>query len=172
MNTWKVILATLVIFGAGVVTGGLAVRYSQHAPWHKASPPAAQSPSDPSSKAGVAPRGTNRMSNPPGPLMGLRKDFVKSLECELQLTEAQREKIEKILADGQEETCQIWDPVAPQMKKVWMRVKNDIRSHLTEDQQTRFDEFMKRGRKKDERKSSPTDNLHLKDSQPLMPDSP
>ena len=30
MNSWKVILATLVIFGAGVVTGGLLVSYAVH----------------------------------------------------------------------------------------------------------------------------------------------
>ena len=31
MNTWKVILATLVIFIAGVLTGGLLVGYSDRA---------------------------------------------------------------------------------------------------------------------------------------------
>ena len=30
MNTWKIILATLVIFVAGVLTGGLLVSYTDH----------------------------------------------------------------------------------------------------------------------------------------------
>ena len=30
MNSWKVILATVVIFGAGVMTGGLLVNYVDH----------------------------------------------------------------------------------------------------------------------------------------------
>ena len=30
MNNWKVIFATAVIFGAGVITGGLLVNYVQH----------------------------------------------------------------------------------------------------------------------------------------------
>ena len=32
MNSWKVILAAVVIFGAGVLTGGLLVDYVDHSP--------------------------------------------------------------------------------------------------------------------------------------------
>lgn len=31
MNSWKIILATVVIFGCGVVTGGLLVNYVERA---------------------------------------------------------------------------------------------------------------------------------------------
>jgi hypothetical protein len=31
VNTWKIILATVVIFGAGVITGGLLVNHANHA---------------------------------------------------------------------------------------------------------------------------------------------
>src|ERR1041385_9373980 len=38
VNTWKVILATLVIFGTGVVTGGLLVVYSNNMTHHQEKP--------------------------------------------------------------------------------------------------------------------------------------
>lgn len=171
MNTWKVILATFVIFGAGVVTGGLVVRYSQHAPWNK-SLPAAQPARDQSSKAEIAPRGTNRPVNLPGSLMrGMRKDMLKSLDCELNLTEAQRERIEKNLGDGQERTRKICDKIAPELRDEWNRVKCEIRAELTEEQQQKFDAFMKHSRKSEERRAPQLrEDLPVKDS--LLLESP
>ncbi|HMP83038.1 MAG TPA: hypothetical protein PKA41_10095 [Verrucomicrobiota bacterium] len=168
MNAWKVILATLVIFGAGVVTGALTVKQ----PWRGAltqsalpsSPKASQHPE-------VSPRGTNRVAfNPPGPLMGLRKDFLKNMERELHLTEEQREKIEKILNDGQAETHKLWETVAPGIKVCWSKVKNNIRAELNEEQKKQFEEFMKRGRKSDERRP-PGDNASSK-APPHAPEQP
>lgn len=171
MNAWKVIFATLVIFGAGIVTGALAVKHSQRVHWRET---LAQSVS--ASKQVQPPetasRSTNRVFTPPGPLMGLRKDFIKNMERDLELTEAQRERIEKILGDGQEETRQLWDPVAPKMKEVWIKVKENIRAELTEEQTKKYEEFMKRGRKPDDRKSPAPGNPPLKDPPAAVPAKP
>ena len=169
MNTWKVILATLVIFGAGVVTGALVVKQSHRAPWRSAFLSGSQPKPQPSQPGEISPRGTNRMSNAPGPLMGLRRDLVKSLGGELELTDTQRENIDKILAEGQEQTRKIWEPVAPQMKQVWSRIKNDIRAQLTDEQKKHFDDYMKRPRKQEERRPQQSDNLPPKSSPQATP---
>jgi hypothetical protein len=152
VNAWKVILATLVIFGAGVVTGALVVRHSQQAPWrrplvHQQQPQVAPQPGEP------PPRATNRLFNAPAGLSPLmRKDLLKNLDRELALTEKQRDNIEKALTDGQERTKKLWEKVAPQMREEWMLVKNEIEAQLTDEQKTKFNDLMKRPRKQDDRK--------------------
>ena len=159
MNTWKVILATLVIFGTGVFTGGLLVHHTSQTHARAGRQTAARTPARPE----TAVRNTNRVYNPPGPLMpGLRKDFLKNLDCELQLTTEQRTNIEKILCDGQECTKRLWDQIAPDMHQEWVRVRARIRAELTPEQRQRFDELMKRPRKpqaqQDQAPSTPEPN--------------
>jgi Spy/CpxP family protein refolding chaperone len=142
VNSWKVIFATLVIFGAGVVTGGLIAKRSPGLL-------AAQPQSNPAPRPDNAARGTNRsFAMPPMPLM--RKDFLKDLGRELELTHEQYERIEKILCKGQECTKQLWDEVAPKMHSEWKCVKEAIRAELTEEQKQKFNEFMKRSRKQEQ----------------------
>jgi hypothetical protein len=145
VNTWRVILATLVIFGAGVVAGGLLVKNLKQ---HPSNPPlvTGQSPAVPTVRIGQDGRMPERLDAPPVP-RGLRKDFIKNLDCELKLSTDQRERIEKILCEGQECTKKLWDEVAPQVRAEWKRVKEAIRAELSEDQKTKFDQFMKRSHK-------------------------
>jgi len=169
VNTWKTILATLVIFGAGVATGVLIAKRTQVELLER-QPGVVRS-----TYPGLQPRTVSHVTNHvnTGSIAGLRKDFLKSLDCEVGLTAQQREKIEKILADGQECTKQIWDKIAPQVHSEWKCVKENIRAELTDEQKTRFDEFMKRSRKdvkQDERKAQPVrDDLQLKDSFQVFP---
>lgn len=141
MNTWKVILATLVIFGAGVITGGLLVSYSDRV-LHPASPkpPARPIPPGPAGRPipGVAP---NRL---PAPMpVPLRKAFVDQLERELSLSAAQRERIEAIISSGQERTRQAWQVIEPRMRRELTDTRARIRTELTPDQQVRFEELMR-----------------------------
>ena len=166
MNTWKTILATLVIFGAGVATGVLIAKRTQV----ELLPQQAgvvQSSLPPVLQPRVVTHVTNRVNN--ASTAGLRKDFLKSLDCELALTEGQRVKIEKILADGQECTKQILDKVAPQVHSEWKCVKENIRAELSDEQKTRFDDFMKHSRK-DERKQDETKALPAQDEPSLIDD--
>jgi hypothetical protein len=166
VNVWKVILATLVIFGAGVVTGGLIVRSSQRAPWRRQFMPP-QPPPVIAQPFEAPVRGTNRPPNAPGGLSPLmRKDLLKNLDRELQLTDSQREHIEKTLMEGQDRTKILWASVAPQMRDEWIHVKDQIREELTDDQKAKFDEFMKRPRKQDERKQ---DERHSTNSPGNLP---
>jgi Spy/CpxP family protein refolding chaperone len=126
VNTWKVIFATMVIFGTGVVTGGLLVRNSQHTQFQ---PP-------------------QRTNNPPRQFQpnyagGVRVEFLRRAERELDLTPDQRERIDKIIAASQERTKKIMEPVTPLMREEIKRTKEEFREALTPEQRQRFDELLK-----------------------------
>ena len=126
MNSWKVILATMVIFGAGVLTGGLVVQFTT-----TASNRARQ-------RAGFGFR--QNESSSPG---GMRLEFLRRLQPYLDLTAEQRERIDKLLKQSQERTRKIMEPVSPQLHQELQRAKAEFREALTTEQQTRFDELLK-----------------------------
>lgn len=127
MNTWKVILATVVIFVAGVVTGGLVVRHSAQAP------------------APVRPHnaGAARLA-PPYSAGGLRLEFLRRAERELRLNPDQREHIDKILQASQERTRKLMEPVAPELRAELERTKDEFLEVLTPEQRTRFEVLVKK----------------------------
>jgi len=141
VNYWKVILATVVIFGAGVLTGGLLVNFVDHS--HQKNPHHSQT------NAGA--HATNNNATPPRwaelppPRLAekLGKQFVQQLNDELLLTPEQREKIEKLIAEGQERNREIWTNVAPKMRAVMQDVNQQIRAELTPDQLKVFEEMLK-----------------------------
>jgi hypothetical protein len=141
VNNWKVILATVVIFGAGVLTGGLLVNYVDHS--HHGNPHRPQMDA-------VARPQTNNPALPvapdfPLPRMAkeMGKQFVQQLNDTLQLTPEQRGKIEKIIADGQDRNHEIWTNVAPKMRAVIQEVNQQIRAELTPEQLKPFEELLK-----------------------------
>lgn len=121
---WKVILATIVIFGTGVVTGGLLVSHSLGSP---ARPALNQ------------PRPAQALS--PG---GVRTDFLRRAGRELDLTPEQREQVDQILKASQERSRQIMEPVAPAIRKELQRTKDKFREVLTPEQKAKFDGLLKR----------------------------
>jgi len=140
VNTWKVILATMVIFGAGVVTGGLLVRSTQRFPrmrWQQAPTP---------------PR-------PPQPTVAgvMRLDFLRRMERELDLKPDQRERVDKILKEGQERTKRIMEPLEPELHEVVERAREEFLAVLTPDQKARFDQILKQQQQKakEQHKQSP-----------------
>ena len=142
MNYWKVILATVVIFGAGVLTGGLLVNYVDHS--HRGNPhrALANTNAHPPENHVI---GQQILPEIPMPRIAERmgKQFVQQLNDKLQLTPEQREKIEKIIADGQERNHEIWTNVAPKMRKVIQEVNQQIRAELTPEQLAQFEELLK-----------------------------
>ncbi len=131
MNYWKVILATVVIFGAGVFTGGLLVNFVDHSHpknFHRPVPAATNS---------VAPATNLNLTKSARLPEILSKPFVEQLSDELQLTPAQRAAIESIIAESQ-----------GQMRKAVQAVRQGAREKIREQldpaQQKQFDELMKR----------------------------
>lgn len=126
MNSWKVILATIVIFGAGVITGGLLVNHVEK-PLHAAPAPTA-------GWSDVPPQLRPEMLN---------YRFVQRLSDRLDLKPDQRQKIEKIIADGQNRTHDLWKLVGPQFQSLWRDTRQQIREVLTPEQRKQFEELMR-----------------------------
>lgn len=125
MNTWKVILATMVIFAAGVVTGGMLTWRIQ--------------------RMNARPRPAARLGQPISP-GGQRLEFLRRAQRELDLTPEQRQRVDAILKESQERTHKLMEPVAPQLRQEIERTKQEFREQLTPAQQAKFDELIKRQR--------------------------
>jgi hypothetical protein len=141
VNYWKVILATVVIFGAGVLTGGLLVNYVDHPHlknWHHAQV-------NPAANLAATNHNQSRPQDFPMPRIAreMGKQFVQQLNDTLQLTPEQREKIEKIIAEGQERIREIWTNITPKMRAVMQDVNQQIRAELTSEQLKPFEELLK-----------------------------
>jgi Spy/CpxP family protein refolding chaperone len=119
MNAWKAILAAMVIFIAGTVTGGLMVKLHENR--SRLHPPA--------------------MVTAAGPTM--RLEFLKRIERQLNLTSAQRERIEAILRESQERMKALWEPIAPQANAEFQQVRERILAELSPEQKAQFEELSK-----------------------------
>jgi len=146
MNSWKIILAIVVIFGAGALTGGLLVNYAE--------PPHAKEVQRPLDEGNSQLQANYRDPDHSRPLDLLKprqpeilgRQFVQQLDNTLHLTREQRAAIAKIVADGQERNREIWTNVAPQMHKMLLDVRQQIREQLTPEQRKQFEEMLKRFR--------------------------
>lgn len=132
MNTWKVILATLVLFGAGVITGGLLVQHTLQ----------------PGSLRPARPAGVSRQSAP-----GMRYEFLRRMGRDLELTMEQQEKIDAILKESQEKTRKA-------LHEQFQETKAAFREVLTPEQRERFDELIKRPQHGHEQRRSTSMGVH------------
>jgi len=135
VNTWKPILAALVIFAAGVVTGGLTVNLRQP-------------PLPPRTSAAVK-------NNFPMPREGQLRDLLRRMQNQLDLTSEQRGHIEAILHDSQQRMKVVWDQVGPTIREEFRDMRQKIRSELTPEQRKKFEHIMKQH---DERNKPPSRN--------------
>ena len=128
MSPWKVILATMVIFACGVITGAMVTRTVS-----------IKTEDHPVATTNAAP---TRMAA--GPVWQMqRAEFFKRLDKELDLSVEQHDQIGKILKASQERTQPIWVQIAPQMNAELKRVREEIRGALTPEQRKKFVEMMK-----------------------------
>lgn len=138
MNDWKVIptiiVATALIFGAGVFTGGLLVDQVQ-----KSHPKSPRKPTPAAEARQAATNSVGTTNEPPKlrPPEILSKRFLQQLDVELTLKPAQRDAIQKIIDDGQN-----------QMRKTMQDARLEIREVLTPEQRLQFDDLVKRPFKK------------------------
>ena len=141
MKAWQVILATMVIFGAGVVTGGLFVKHVGHV----------QNPHPP---ANAAPH------NAPAPWHLQRVEFIRRLEKQLDLSPDQRKRVEDIMRESQERTKPLWEGIGPQLREELKNVREQIRAELTPQQQKKFDEELLKSRSFGKLEGSPASEEH------------
>ena len=124
MKIFKVILATLIIFGTGVVTGGLMVANVYQRVPAPASAPQVQRP----------------VAYPPVPFHEMQRvEFVHRLDKQLELTHEQRESVAAIMKESNQRTKVMWEPLAPAMRDEVKQVREKIRSVLTPEQRKKFD---------------------------------
>ena len=125
MSAWKPILAALVIFAAGVVTGGLTVGLRR--------PPA-------------GPRWATSGQDVPRPwltqrLAGQQGDLFRRMERQLDLTPEQRQRIEAIVKESQERIRTLAEDLAPQTRGELRRMREKIREELTPEQRRKFEKL-------------------------------
>ncbi|MBI5802976.1 MAG: hypothetical protein HZA92_19920 [Verrucomicrobia bacterium] len=123
MNPWKFILATVLIYGTGVVTGALVTTLVER-PHRAAVKPAQQ-------------LNYNQIQ---------RAEFLGRLQKQLDLTTEQHDRIGHILRDSNQRTKPYWDPVAAKMKDEVRAVTEKIRAELTPEQSAKFDIEIKASR--------------------------
>jgi hypothetical protein len=131
VNSWKVILATIVIYGAGVMTGGLLVNHVYHS--HPRNLHRAETPATPGNSISPT-NGQGQVASKPARLPEmLSKQFLQRLDAELHLAPDQHEAIQKIITDGQN-----------LMHKTMLDARLEIREQLTPEQRSQFDDLVKR----------------------------
>jgi hypothetical protein len=130
----------MVIFGTGVVTGGLLVRHAVPSRDHRPQRPAGAIRAGQSSPAGV-----------------MRIEFLRQMERELALMPEQHEPIDKVLKEGQEQMKKLMETVEPRRREVFKKTMEEFRTVLTPEQRKRFDELLKQQqqRARDQRKAAP-----------------
>lgn len=140
MNNWKVIpsivFATVLIFGAGVFTGGLLVNYVKPAHAKKIVPPEMRATASPTNSPPAMPTNAVAKFSPALPEI-LSKPFLMKLDEQLHLTAEQHKAVEKIITDGQ-----------GHMRKLVQDARLEIREELTPEQQKQFDILVKRPNRK------------------------
>ena len=113
----------MVIFGTGVVTGGLLVRYSEGMRIPR-----------PGRASGIS-----RLAQAPNPGV-LRFEFLRRAGRDLELTPEQKERLDKIIKESQERARRV---TAPFLREELQRTKAEFREVLTPQQQTKFDDLLK-----------------------------
>jgi hypothetical protein len=129
----------MVIFGTGVVTGGLLVHHAQPTREHRPQRSGAVRPAQPS------------------PAGAMRLEFLRRIESELNLAPEQRAPIERILKEGQDRTKKIMETVEPRRREEFKKTVEAFRAVLTPEQRTRLDAMMKQQqqRAREQRKAAP-----------------
>jgi len=138
VSPWKVILATMIIFGSGVITGALVIKTTQRGGHSH----------EGKQTASVHAKEAKNNSAPPWVLQ--RVEFQRKMEKQLDLTPDQKTRIEKIMHESQEHTKPLWDQIAPQMREELKKVHEQIRAELTPTQQKKFEELLKKPNRKSE----------------------
>ena len=135
MKTWKIILAVLLIFGAGAVTGAIVVRR-------------------------IAPRIVKTERVVPSMMNHSperRREYVERLDARLKLTPEQKQKIDQILTDSQDRLKTVWEEFQPAAREEFGRTRKEISELLTPEQLEIYKQMRKhREKDKDREKEGKT----------------
>lgn len=124
MKRWKVILATVVIFATGLVTGALLVKTTQSRAASQTLPPA------------IFLRGPYY----------IQRQFLGRMKDELDLSPEQVQRLETVFAETRERLGVWRDVLAPEIEAELKEVRNRIRAELTPRQWQDFEELLRQNR--------------------------
>jgi hypothetical protein len=162
VNFWKPILAAVVIFAAGLVTGGLTLDLSpasgpvsawDSADSSRSAPDGWQSRSrDVPPRTGPPREGSSR-DGPPREGFGQGRErhleaLCQRMEEDLGLDAAQREQVESIIRGTHERVHALVDGVKPQTQAEFQRMEQEIKAVLTPEQVAKFDEIAEQRRQR------------------------
>jgi Spy/CpxP family protein refolding chaperone len=158
VNYWKVILATVVIFGTGVLTGGLLVDVVQRdlfAALHHSSQagnfgnrPAIANPNATNRNSGSSDaRAVAVGSTRPSDFLNHRLGLVQKMDSALKLTPAQHDAIDRLITEGQ-----------TQINKVMENTFQSVRDALTPEQRKKYEEMLKQFHQQAHPVASPNTN--------------
>lgn len=122
MKAWQVIVATLVIFVAGLVTGSVL---SQRA----------AKPALPVARPELPP--------PPVPWIAQER-FLQTMKRELALAPGQVQRLEVVFAESRERMRILMDLINPELQAEKREVAEKIRVELTPEQREKFEQLLKR----------------------------
>jgi hypothetical protein len=177
VNVWKIVCATLVIFVAGIVTGVVLVRLGERDPRPWLRTPRVVHP-QPGSGQGLNRPPPQHPERPPGGSGGPNnaanrdREFVQSLEQQIQITPEQRAQIVKILADGQERIRQLRQNIEPEIRREMQKSREQIQALLTESQREQFQRVLpQRPRRLDDTNQPAPDRRfrELRENRRLLP---
>lgn len=155
MSTWRVILATFVIFVTGLLAGGALV--------YK-----------------FGPRPLPESDAPPFLPREVKQEFVRRLVRDLELEPDQQKKIAQIVNESQNRIKILFELVGPEMREEMRQVRDSIRSVLTPEQKLKFDELRKhrrgrqngRGTEGHRSRDGATNTIPTPESSALPPQTP
>lgn len=119
MKVWKIILATLVIFAAGAVTGALFTRNTRPLP---------------------------PIADQRDPLLfpfHVQDRFLGRMQNELELDPEQRARIEKIFRESRERMKIMFDLIGPELKTELRLVHDRVLTELNAEQREKFETLLK-----------------------------
>ena len=155
MNAWKVILATLVIYMAGLGSGILVTKSLQ--------PRQARPPAD---TAQIV------------PLLFAPERLLERMKHELRLSPQQLKKIDAIFGQSREHMKDFLTLLEPEVQSQVSEVRDHIRAELTPDQRVKFEKLLKERRRLDlphpsEGRRRPRDNAaHETNARPEKSETP
>lgn len=122
MKTWKFILAAVVVFAAGALTGGAFVNLQAKARQQQAV--------------------TKRNAIPF--MIWQRFEVLRHAERQLELTPEQHSRIDAHIKEAQERFRKLWEPVAPAARGDLEQLREQVLAELTPAQKVRFLELLRR----------------------------
>ncbi len=127
VNNWKPILAALIIFAAGYVTGGLTLGGYRGGATRDEPVRAEQ----------------RRGPKPERSKDGHLRDLCGRLQEELRLTPSQRERIEEIVRLAHERVKVVADKMRPLIRSEFKQMERDILEELTPEQAEKFEAIIR-----------------------------